>query len=201
MWHARSASNEEAKGGAEAAGTAAFRRGGAARRGERRENSGVWASMGGELLRLLFCGEERRSREGRWLLAAVCALELGGGRRCAGRREKQATAMEGCQPWLRAKERRCWRPLTRAGGRVHGEGEQGAWRPWRKSSCALGKKAPCCNRSPGGAGRALSLLHGCLAPWQEGVELPVGRRAEPEEGRRGLLSCGRRRQGEKESDG
>jgi hypothetical protein len=23
-----------------------------------------------------------------------------------------ALAMEGCQPWLRAKERRCWRPLT-----------------------------------------------------------------------------------------
>jgi hypothetical protein len=38
-------------------------------------------------------GEKRRSREGCWLLAAVCVLELGGGRRCAGRREKQATTM------------------------------------------------------------------------------------------------------------
>jgi hypothetical protein len=42
-------------------------------------------------------------------------------------------------------------------------------------------------------GRALSMLHGCLAPWQEGAKLPAGHHAGPEEGRRGLLPCGRRR--------
>jgi hypothetical protein len=45
----------------------------------------------GELL--LFCGEERRSREGRRGSAVVRAQGLGGGRCCAGRREKQATTM------------------------------------------------------------------------------------------------------------
>jgi hypothetical protein len=64
-------------------------------------------------------GEKRRSREGRWLLVAVCALELGGGRRCAGCREKQATTMG--------------RAGVRGGGAVAGR------RPWRDAShgCAL----------------------------------------------------------------
>uniref|UniRef100_A0A804MJB0 Uncharacterized protein n=1 Tax=Zea mays TaxID=4577 RepID=A0A804MJB0_MAIZE len=59
-------------------------------------------------------GEKRRSREGRWLLVAVCALELGGGRRCAGCREKQATTMG--------------RAEVRGGGAVAGR------RPWRDAS-------------------------------------------------------------------
>jgi hypothetical protein len=54
--HARNASSEEAREGAGAAGTAAFRRG-AAQRGKV-----------GELL--LFCKDERRSRGGRWGPAA-----------------------------------------------------------------------------------------------------------------------------------
>jgi hypothetical protein len=146
----------------------------------------------------------------RWAPWATTAhpLELGGrsGQRRAGARGGGAAA----RPHHgRASARQDRRGREHA-GRWRRHGEEAS----RAACCSRGKKVSllpnavkkgtrlkqACAREEQG-GRALSLLHGCLAPWQEGAELPAGRRAEPEEGRHGLLLSGRRRQGEKESDG